>query len=434
MRLLVVSAVLLALACAVCSAQPAPPAPKPYVLPAQAPALPTQPSILFLKGPNAENWQVEAAAKLLGATLKTSNLAANAQGDRLDYLPATIEELFQYNLVVIGNVDYVALGADFTAGLKYFVEHGGGLLALGGDHAFGQGGYAGTPLEDLLPIKCGDKTGLKPAGANALLVADIRADFGLAWGDKPRAPFMHVPAAIKPHATVGRVTVGTAPFMIGDSFGGNGTAVVILGAALGEPADGPAFWQWRDWPRFLAQIMHEQTGAPLSPPPAAVQGSVVKLSTTKGDLTVETFDKDAPITAGNFLLLVKAGFYNGVVFHRVVPGFVIQGGDSTGTGQGGPGWAIPLEVKPTLKHDHGVLSMARTDDPNTAGSQFFICLGTGDAINFLDMHYAVFGKVLTGLDVVDKIAVGDKMLKVTLEKAGPDEAAAEKATLAARIK
>jgi peptidyl-prolyl cis-trans isomerase B (cyclophilin B) len=163
------------------------------------------------------------------------------------------------------------------------------------------------------------------------------------------------------------------------------------------------------------------------------KGSVIKIATNKGDITVETFDKDAPITAGNFDLLVKAGFYDGITFHRVVPGFVIQGGDPTGTGGGGPGWAIPLEVKPELKHARGILSMARTQDPNSAGSQFFVCLDT-DAVQCLNMQYAVFGKVLTGLDVVDKIVVGDKMLKVTLEQAGPDEAAAEKATLAARIK
>ena len=167
--------------------------------------------------------------------------------------------------------------------------------------------------------------------------------------------------------------------------------------------------------------------------PAPPQGSVVKLATNKGDITVEIFDKDAPITAGNFDLLVKAKFFDGVIFHRVVPGFVIQGGDPTGTGSGGPGWAIPLEVKPELKHARGVLSMARTQDPNSAGSQFFVCLDDGTAQQ-LNMQYAVFGKVLTGMDVVDKIVVGDKMLKVTLEQAGPDEAAAEKATLAARIK
>jgi peptidyl-prolyl cis-trans isomerase B (cyclophilin B) len=157
------------------------------------------------------------------------------------------------------------------------------------------------------------------------------------------------------------------------------------------------------------------------------------MATNKGDITVEIFDKDAPITAGNFDLLVKAKYFDGIVFHRVVPGFVIQGGDPTGTGSGGPGWSIPLEVKPELKHERGILSMARTQDPNSAGSQFFVCLDT-DAVQCLNTQYAVFGKVLTGMDVVDKIVVGDKMLKVTMEKASPDEEAAEKATLAARIK
>ncbi|HEY3397172.1 MAG TPA: peptidylprolyl isomerase [Armatimonadota bacterium] len=177
--------------------------------------------------------------------------------------------------------------------------------------------------------------------------------------------------------------------------------------------------------------------APPSTPfviPADVKGSVVRISTNKGDILAETYDKDAPITAGSFLLLVKAGFYNGLSWHRVVPGFVIQGGDPAGNGSGGPGFSIPLEVKPALKHDRGVLSMARATDPNSAGSQFFICLGGAPGISFLDMQYAAFGRVLVGQDVVDKIVVGDKLLKVTVEKESPDEPAAEKAALAARVK
>jgi peptidyl-prolyl cis-trans isomerase B (cyclophilin B) len=186
--------------------------------------------------------------------------------------------------------------------------------------------------------------------------------------------------------------------------------------------------------------------APASPPTnakpeekpmtdlSAVQGSVVKIQTNKGDIVVETFDKETPVTAGNFLELVKSGFYNGVTFHRVVPGFVIQGGDPTGTGGGGPGWTIPLEAKATaLTHERGRLSMARTSAPNSAGSQFFICLST-EGVQSLNGQYAVFGKVLQGLDVVDKIVVGDKMSKVTLEKESPDAAAALAAAKKAQVK
>jgi len=164
-----------------------------------------------------------------------------------------------------------------------------------------------------------------------------------------------------------------------------------------------------------------------------VQGSVVKLETDKGDIYVELFDKQAPITAGNFLLLAKSGFYDGLTFHRVEPGFVIQGGDPEGTGRGGPGFTIPDELKPDLKHDRGILSMAKTAEPNTGGSQFFIVTGPREAVAHLDMKHSVFGKVLEGMDVVDRITVGDKMIKVSIVKASPDAEAAQEAAEKARV-
>ena len=114
----------------------------------------------------------------------------------------------------------------------------------------------------------------------------------------------------------------------------------------------------------------------------------------------------APITCENFEKLVKQGFYNGLTFHRVISGFMIQGGDPQGTGMGGPGWHIKGEflqngVANPIKHTRGVISMARSMDPNSAGSQFFIMHEDGE---FLDGQYAAFGKVLEGMDVVDKIA------------------------------
>ncbi len=156
------------------------------------------------------------------------------------------------------------------------------------------------------------------------------------------------------------------------------------------------------------------------------QATTVKIKTEKGDIVVELFDKDAPITAGSFLLLVECGFYNGLTFHRVEPGFVIQGGDPKGDGSGGPGFTIPLEVKPELKHDRGILSMARTDDPDSAGSQFFICLGGPDRVGDLDGGYAVFGKVVKGMEVADQIEPGDKMVKVTVETTSAARQAARK--------
>ena len=401
----------------------------PLTFPEQVPALPAKPAILFLPGLRAERFQVEEAAKLLGATVKKLTFAARDAATPADAVPASVEELFQYNLVVIGNLNYRTIGQDFTACLKYYVEHGGGLLVLGGDSAFGNGGYAGTPFEELLPIKCSGESDLKEAGEGAVLSLNAQS---LDEAAKPTAALLHVPVEVKPGAKI-PMRAGAAPFLLGWGLG-KGMVAAMLGAPMGRSATGTPFWQWGGWSDLMKTIMSEQMGMykTATTTPATGQNSLVKLSTNKGDIMMETFDQDAPITAGNFLLLVKQGYYDGIVLHRVVPGFVVQGGDPTGTGSGGPGWAIPLEVKPTLKHQRGYLSMARTADPNSAGSQFFLCLDT-DAVQPLDMQYAVFGKVVTGMDVVDKLQVGDRLLKVTLEQAGPDEAAAEKASLAARI-
>ena len=125
-----------------------------------------------------------------------------------------------------------------------------------------------------------------------------------------------------------------------------------------------------------------------------------------GVIRAELYPDVAPKTVENFVSLVQKGFYDGVIFHRVIPGFMIQGGDPTGSGMGGPGHTIPGEFtangfKNDLKHTRGVLSMARTMDPNSAGSQFFIM--HMDAPH-LDGQYAAFGKVIEGIEVVDSIA------------------------------
>jgi cyclophilin family peptidyl-prolyl cis-trans isomerase len=137
----------------------------------------------------------------------------------------------------------------------------------------------------------------------------------------------------------------------------------------------------------------------------------IHFQTTQGDFTVELF-ADVPTTTENFVSLVASGFYNGLTFHRYVPGFVIQGGDPTGTGGGGSGKTIPLEIT-DHKHLKGALGMARSQDPNSASSQFYICLN--DAPN-LDGGYTVFGQVLDGMDNVMKLRQGDKMVKVELVK------------------
>ena len=135
------------------------------------------------------------------------------------------------------------------------------------------------------------------------------------------------------------------------------------------------------------------------------------IETDKGTIKAELYVKQAPITTKNFIDLANSGFYNGLAFHRVEPGFVVQGGDPKGDGTGGSGKTIPLEINPELKHVKGALAMARTQDPNSATSQFYITLAETP---FLDGQYAVFGKVIQGIDVVGKIKVGDRMNKVTI--------------------
>ena len=150
-------------------------------------------------------------------------------------------------------------------------------------------------------------------------------------------------------------------------------------------------------------------------------------------MVAELYPEVAPNSVNNFISLVNSGFYNGLIFHRVIPGFMIQGGCPDGTGMGGPGYSIRGEFtgngfKNDLKHTPGVLSMARTMQPNSAGSQFFIMHKNA---SHLDGQYAAFGKVIEGLDIVDKIADVDvdgndkprqpqRMKKVTVDTFGVD--------------
>jgi len=129
----------------------------------------------------------------------------------------------------------------------------------------------------------------------------------------------------------------------------------------------------------------------------------------KGKIVIEFFDKDAPNTVANFEKLANSGFYNGLAFHRIIPGFVAQGGCPNGNGTGGPGYTIDCEINPN-KHERGSLSMAHRG-PNTGGSQFFIVF---EPQPHLDGVHTIFGKVIEGMDVVDQINPGDKMNKVTV--------------------
>lgn len=175
------------------------------------------------------------------------------------------------------------------------------------------------------------------------------------------------------------------------------------------------------------QTATPQAGGPSSA--EATPSAVVRMTTSKGVVTIALNGSKAPITVANFLKLVKARFYDGILIHRVEPGFVVQAGDpltrglgakrlrevlarqqagapaagDPPIGGGGPGWTIPLE-KNDLTHERGVIAMARTSEPDSAGSQFYITLAPAHP---LDGQYAVFGAVTDGMDVVDRLAVGD---------------------------
>jgi peptidyl-prolyl cis-trans isomerase B (cyclophilin B) len=134
--------------------------------------------------------------------------------------------------------------------------------------------------------------------------------------------------------------------------------------------------------------------------PATLAGVTALIETSAGAMELEFLPSKAPGHVGNFVELAEKGFYDGTVFHRTIPGFMIQGGCPQGTGTGGPGYTIAAEFNDT-PHVRGVLSMARAQDPDSAGSQFFIC--HGDA-RFLDKQYTAFGRLTSGQDVLDKIA------------------------------
>jgi len=152
--------------------------------------------------------------------------------------------------------------------------------------------------------------------------------------------------------------------------------------------------------------------------PAKAKGAVITME-KGGDIAIEFFPADAPKTVENFVKLAGQGFYDGVTFHRVVPGFVAQAGDPQSKtlpqgdprlGTGGPGYTVKAEFN-KQKHDRGVLAMARTQDPDSAGSQFYITLA---ATPHLDGKYTVFGKVTSGMNVVDGIKIGDRIKTIKL--------------------
>lgn len=146
---------------------------------------------------------------------------------------------------------------------------------------------------------------------------------------------------------------------------------------------------------------------------ARARDSRIRIATDKGDIVFTFFPDDAPTHTAAFMKLAEAGFYDGLVFHRVEPGFVIQGGDPDGNGTGGPGYRLKAEFN-ARPHVRGAVAMARSSSPDSAGSQFYICLA--DA-RFLDNNYTVFGQMTEGFEALDAIKRGDAMNKVTVEPA-----------------
>jgi len=144
---------------------------------------------------------------------------------------------------------------------------------------------------------------------------------------------------------------------------------------------------------------------------ARAKESQIRISTDKGDIVFGFFPDDAPMHSAAFIKLADAGYYDGLTFHRVEPGFVVQGGDPDGDGTGGPGYRLKAEFS-QRPHLRGTVAMARSSNPDSAGSQFYICL---DDARFLDNQYTVFGQMSEGFETLDAIRRGDKMNSVKVE-------------------
>ncbi len=153
------------------------------------------------------------------------------------------------------------------------------------------------------------------------------------------------------------------------------------------------------------------TGDELTTLAAEAKTARARIATAKGEIVFRFFPDDAPQHSAAFIKLARAGFYDGLTFHRYEPGFVIQGGDPSGNGTGGPGYTLDAEFN-RQKHVKGSVAMARSSNPNSAGSQFYICI---EEAPFLNNQYTVFGQVVEGQTVVDQIRAGDVMTKVTIE-------------------
>jgi cyclophilin family peptidyl-prolyl cis-trans isomerase len=206
------------------------------------------------------------------------------------------------------------------------------------------------------------------------------------------------------------------------------TAILLLAAAAGACGSSATSSSSSPISGTPATIEAVTGLAPMSydsPPPMTIDSNshyVATLETERGDIVIHLFSKEAPRTVNNFVFLAREGFYNDTTFHRVIAGFMAQGGDPTGTGSGGPGYRFADEFNPALRHDSpGILSMANAG-PNTNGSQFFITHGPTP---HLDDHHAVFGKVTNGMDVLLSLSprdpasadfLGDSLMRVVIQE------------------
>lgn len=182
-------------------------------------------------------------------------------------------------------------------------------------------------------------------------------------------------------------------------------AVVLLLACAGPATETPAT-------ETPATVERKTYSAPPSMTIDTSKQYTATIETRKGKLVLELFAADAPLTVNNFVSLARDGFYDGVTFHRVIPDFMAQGGDPTGTGRGGPGYSFADEFSPNLTHGTGALSMANSG-PDTNGSQFFITYAPQPHLNG---KHSVFGRLIEGMDVLKKLENGDTMRKVTIEE------------------
>lgn len=203
--------------------------------------------------------------------------------------------------------------------------------------------------------------------------------------------------------------------------------LITIGAVIAVLA---AFWALNTYSNTGGKHLPDLTRsfkAEANAQPEGEKEMVAVVETNRGTFSFKFYPEDAPQTVASFKKLANKGFYDGLIFHRVIAGFMMQGGDPTGTGTGGPGYTIKAEFN---KHSHvaGTVSMARSGDPDSAGSQFFVCLAPA---SHLDGQYTVFGQVIDGMDVVDAIGKtktdrGDRPIEeVVMKKVTIQEAAAE---------